>query len=83
MSAILIASLSRECLVRSGNNKIPVGLGFSRHMKTMVLKAYASVFGSSRTFSARSVALVEHLQEFPITYIVPNFVHYLVELTFV
>ena len=26
--------ISRECLGRSGNNKIPDGLGFSRHMKT-------------------------------------------------
>ena len=35
------------------------------------------------TFSAHSVALVVHLQEFPVKYFIPRFVHYIVDLTIV
>ena len=47
------------------------------------LSVFQAAFSVLSDFSALSVALVVYLQAFFIKYFVPNFVHYLLELTFV
>ena len=45
-----IVSLSRKCLGRSGNNKIPDGLGFSRHDNQALTSISEQMFTIKRFF---------------------------------